>query len=888
MERGFFHYVWRYSRREQLFVLALVLISLPFYWASFDVPKQIVNNAIQGRAFTDGRLTATLFEISFTLPALLGGARIQIFEGLSLTQFWYLMALSVLFLVYTLINGAFKYIINLRKGILGERMLRRLRYELFTMVMRFRPEDMRATKSAEISSMIKDEVEPIGGFFGEAFITPAFLGMQAATALLFIMAQNLTMGVLAALIIAVQGLVIPRLRREQLRLARLRQIASRKLAGRVSEMVDAAPMLHAFALVPYTGAEIGDRLAKLFDIRLQLYRRKFSVKFLNNLLAQVTPFIFYTIGGYLALNGRLDIGQLVAVIAAYRDLPGPIKELIDWDQQSSDVQTKFEQVVEQFARPTLLPVKKPVDLPAEDAPINIKGLSVKDGRGITLLDPLSLTIARPSHIALIGPSGGARDLLPKVLGRQMTDYAGEVEIAGQALSHLPDAWAAKTLLYVGNDPHIVSGTIRENICLAAFRALPEVMAHIGKEHLSHNRLREAEVTATPLVSSEQDWTDYAALGIDGPEKLEAAIITALRQTQAYDGVFEAGLAAVPGTFLSPEDEARFLAARRAMQERLTAENLTRLVEHFDVHAYNETSSIGQNLLFGVALGGQFKQENITKNSYFLSILDAEGLTEPLARVGLRMIEAVMDVFAGLTAESPLLARYSFIQPHEGDAVNALIREARRYGQNQIPPKTREKLIGYSLHYVETRHRLGLMNEALRRRLLRARRSFRTFIPARESADIAFYEQDVVMRAAPIRDNLLFGRIAYGAKAATVNTILANVVAEQGLESFVIHQGLSQEAGPGGRLLSPQQRARIALARALLVKPSMLVLDDALLNFSAHDANIILENLRKAMEGHTLVVTLPEQASTAGFDRVLSFAGTKLAEDKMIAEERNAA
>ena len=58
------------------------------------------------------------------------------------------------------------------------------------------------------------------------------------------------------------------------------------------------------------------------------------VKFINNFLAQVTPFLFYVIGGYLALQGRLDIGQLVAVIAAYKDLPGPMKELIDWDQDA--------------------------------------------------------------------------------------------------------------------------------------------------------------------------------------------------------------------------------------------------------------------------------------------------------------------------------------------------------------------------------------------------------------------------------------------------------------------------------------------------------------------------------------------------------------------------
>ena len=62
----------------------------------------------------------------------------------------------------------------------------------------------------------------------------------------------------------------------------------------------------------------------------------------------MTPFLFYSIGGYQALKGSLDIGQLVAVIAAYKDLPGPLKDLIDWDQARQDVQVKYQQVVEQF------------------------------------------------------------------------------------------------------------------------------------------------------------------------------------------------------------------------------------------------------------------------------------------------------------------------------------------------------------------------------------------------------------------------------------------------------------------------------------------------------------------------------------------------------------
>ena len=196
--------------------------------------------------------------------------------------------------------------------------------------------------------MIKDEVEPLGGFIGDAFVQPAFLGLQAATSLFFIILQNFWLGFLAAFMVGIQGVVIPKMRRRLILLGRERQLTARQLAGRVGEIVDGISSIHVHDTSNYERADIASRLGRIFKIRYDLYQWKFFVKFLNNFLAQVTPFLFYAIGGYLALRGELDIGQLIAVISAYKDLPSPIKDLIDWDQDRLNVQVKYEQVYEQF------------------------------------------------------------------------------------------------------------------------------------------------------------------------------------------------------------------------------------------------------------------------------------------------------------------------------------------------------------------------------------------------------------------------------------------------------------------------------------------------------------------------------------------------------------
>ena len=64
MDRNLFRYIWKHSRREQLLILGIVLLSLPFYFVSLDLPKYIVNDAIQGRAFTGGTIKRVAVDVS--------------------------------------------------------------------------------------------------------------------------------------------------------------------------------------------------------------------------------------------------------------------------------------------------------------------------------------------------------------------------------------------------------------------------------------------------------------------------------------------------------------------------------------------------------------------------------------------------------------------------------------------------------------------------------------------------------------------------------------------------------------------------------------------------------------------------------------------------------
>lgn len=872
LEPRLFSYIWRHSRNEQLIILALIVGQLPFYFVSLDVPKRIVNEAIQGSAFAGGKATAKFFEFSLALPDFLGGYGGVVFPGFELVQLSYLLALSTVFLVLTLINGWFRYMINLRKGVLGERMMRRLRFDLFTTLLRFRPEDVRAVKPAEVASMIKDEVEPIGGFIGDAFVQPAMLGSQALTALAFIMIQSFWLGLMAGGIVALQAVVIPYLRKEQLRLGRERQLTSRQLAGRIGEIVDAAPAVQSHGVRGFAHAEISERLGKLFDIRVALYNRKFAVKYLNALLSQITPFFFYSIGGYLALEGSLDIGQLVAVIAAYRELPAPVKELIDWDQQASDVVVKYEQITAQFSpERKLRPFEAaPGGLPQAELPLRLEDVKIAEGRGSVMLETLNAQILRPSLVALTGGAGSGRDYLARLLARQMTGFTGRIMIGEQDLAALSSEALGRVIGHVGAEPHIINASIRDNVLFSVKRAAPQ-----ADGGAMDRQAREAKRAGLPYWPSGGDWIDYATIGADGPASADKAVIEALRLAGVAGEIHRLGLEAPLDAGVNHALEARIVAARALTRKRLEASGIANLISFFDPAAFNRNATIAENLLFGLPVGDKLASSDLARDPYVRSILEAEALIEPMVDIGLQMAEFVTDMFASLPPGGAIIERLSFVNAADLTEYETILEGVRGpLGRAGLSYAQRFKLVALAMGYCEARHRLSSIDEAVVARILRARQSFARFLPAVYARHIEFYRPDRVIRGASLRDNLLFGRVNNTIAKAERKVIafLGEILHDSGLEEEILRVGLGTPCGLSGRLLTPGLRHAVNLARSLIKKPQILIYEAAHIGPQAYEN---VEALVHACPQITFIVTLDEGIDTKSYDFVLKFEGARL-------------
>jgi len=116
----------------------------------------------------------------------------------------------------------------------------------------------------------------------------------------------------------------------------------------------------------------------------------------------------------------------------------------------------------------------------------------------------------------------------------------------------------------------------------------------------------------------------------------------------------------------------------------------------------------------------------------------------------------------------------------------------------------------------------------------------------------------------IASNLRFVRPAVSNRE--VDTALAMVGLSAIIE--VLPEGLHQRVGPGGSQLSGGQRQRLALARAILLQPRILILDEATSCLDVSSEALVIKSLRQKFERSTLIVISHRPAILSTFPRVL--------------------
>jgi ATP-binding cassette, subfamily B, bacterial MsbA len=139
--------------------------------------------------------------------------------------------------------------------------------------------------------------------------------------------------------------------------------------------------------------------------------------------------------------------------------------------------------------------------------------------------------------------------------------------------------------------------------------------------------------------------------------------------------------------------------------------------------------------------------------------------------------------------------------------------------------------------------------------------------------IGLVTQEIILFNESIRDN-----IAYGLDGAPDDRIVAAATAAKAHDFIMqLPDGYATMIGERGGLLSAGQRQRLAIARALLKDPPILILDEATSALDSESEHLIQEALGNLRKGRTTVIIAHRLSTVRSADRILVIEAGRIAE-----------
>jgi len=820
MERDPLRLAWKTSPLRHVLGFALLALSGLLLLAGLDLIRAVVDRAVSG----EGAAPGALLRIVLTPPAGLWPGPLVLFPGLPLgPEAFTLVSIGGVLLVPLLIALLLIPVDWIGVSI-GSHALAALRARALQAILKASPsaqEDVSTATALAAHGLAREN-----SVLGLSLFVPVKLGGMIGLAFAYVLVMDWSLGATLAAVLTI-GAVLNARRA----LLRFDATTARRQEGEVAEGILAdlehrIPAMRAHGTGYYERDRVHDLLVKGHRPVMRREYRLALVDSLSAIVLMLAPVAVLALGAWFARTQPLTAGMVAACALASALAAYGVRELVQWHRMVVRARALLSDVARSLSNLNPGDVRKAKASLPESGALVAQGVSAYDPASGARITSVNLNLAFPSHVALVGDGDSGPRLLAALMSGQIHPSVGRIVYGGVDLAEANPFERSQRIAFAG-ETVLIEGSLRENL-LYGCQAPEEELAH---------RLSEA-ITIT---------------GLD-------------RLTHAR------GLSGTLDPVREPEVAAAIVEARRFVQAALRDEQLDRFVDPFHAARYNRYATIGENLLFGKPVGDTFREGRLSAHPYVRAVLEANDLTKTLSRIGLSIATSMVEIFADVPDGHPLFERFSFFSASDRPYFEDLVERQSSQGR---PGRDQERLIGLALRYNESRHRLGLLDEALEARILTARDDFARMLPVSLKPSIEFYDQASFCSAASVQDNLLFGRIAadQAGAAEAVQGVIHRVLTERGLDAQVSRIGLDLPVDIQGDDLSLTDIAAIDLVRCLVRRPSILVVQRALDGLPGPAADRLVAALRRAMVGRGLVIVTPAISPAMDhppFDAVIRF------------------
>ncbi|WP_245543789.1 ABC transporter ATP-binding protein [Maridesulfovibrio salexigens] len=594
-----------------------------------------------------------------------------------------------------------KYLITVLQTYIGQEALAKMRKELYAHILTLPLGYFRKANPGMVVSSLVTELAPAGEYVGQSVAVPVtnLLTLIAFAGYMFYLNP-----IMAGISIALYPFVIylvPKLQKKSNNANKKRVDTTRYLSSHINETISGIHEIHGNGSYRIENRKYGAFVDRLFKIRITWILYKQGIKVLNNFFQNLGPFLLFIVGGYLAIQGRFDLGALVAFLSAYEKIYDPWKELMDFYQVHNDAGVRYSRVMEYFdTKPEfeLEPEgREPVKLKGN---IEVQNLGFTVSGNIRLLKQINMQLKPGEQMALVGFSGSGKSTLAQCVSQLYKYTGGSVKIDGYEVGDLTKADMVHNMGIVAQAPFIFSGTIKDNLLYSCAAIL------------------EGDPEADEKMPSRDN------------------MIESIQQAGIFVDVLRFGL----NTLLDPDKETELSERLVRVRQNFHSDFGDRLAEHVEFYqdgAYLDFSSVAGNITFGHANDNTFSGRALVSNDYFQNFLKEAQLETPLLSLGRELAKQTVDILGNLPPDEVFFEQ-SPIPSEEFEDYKQLTARIDDTPLLELEDRDREMLLRLALGFVPGVHKIVALPAVLKGLILDGRKMFNSRISADMPEAFSFY------------------------------------------------------------------------------------------------------------------------------------------------------
>lgn len=301
--KDFYRYIWKVSGKHQVLLSLLAVTLFVVQLVPLELQRRIINNATERAEYRT------------------------------------IAVLCLVYVLVVLVQGSLKYVLNMYRASVSEAANRRLRLEMNPAAKADVADGPGSQDEGVAISIIVSEVEAVGGFIGSSFSEPVLNGGILLSIFGYMLYTQPWLALVAFILFCPQLLFLPFLQeainqRTESRIRTLRALSS----DIVNEAADRTGVRE--------DKTFRRRVREVYRLNIEIFYRKFGMSFLINLFHHLGTIGILAVGGWLLLQGKTEMGTIVAFISGINRMNDPWGDLVSFVRDLTNAGVKYRLIDE--------------------------------------------------------------------------------------------------------------------------------------------------------------------------------------------------------------------------------------------------------------------------------------------------------------------------------------------------------------------------------------------------------------------------------------------------------------------------------------------------------------------------------------------------------------